>query len=483
MRLARSNDIWRELYRDQTALIESLTVRYQDVVGLGSGEATFSHPMSLICGENGVGKTTLLRLINRALNQGREIEIERINTYKKGPATGQILECILRMRTTNGAVTVTQADLIAKNKAESEWLDVSFVETVSIVPHLQRLYSEDANRGDLLEGVTARELKDDDLQIIRQLVGRDYDRVEIFEIAEYANFERVPYFRVSESGVSYGSEGMGTGELALLHLFWEITSSTSNSVLLLEEPESFVAPRSQRIFIDWLASVALERKLFVILASHSGHIAERFPAPPTILCTRGNGRVVLESNPAGHVLADRLGILSHRRTIALAEDEAAVGLTKGLLQELEPKIMMECELVVAGSNGDIERALNNFPTFDSNRFMLIGVFDGDQPNRNFPWPSVRLPGTNGPEALIRALCLGSDPAAVAAALGFRTERWEAALGGAAGSEDHDWLTRILSELGLNADGFFARLAPLLVLFEQPESRRFAAEFAAKVRRR
>jgi hypothetical protein len=483
MRFARSNDIWRELYRDDTFPFVELTIKYRDVVGLGSGEAKFSHPMSIICGENGVGKTTLLRLINRALNQGRDESELNVSTYAKGALTGTIEACTIVLREGSEKRSISQEEIAAKNRDDPDWLDVSFVETVSVVPHLQKLYAADANRGDLLEGVTARILAGTDLDTVRQLVGRDYEQVEIFEIAEYAGFARVPYFRITEGNVTYGSESTGTGELALLHLFWEISSSSDRSILLLEEPESFVAPRSQRIFIDWLALLAAEKKLFVIAASHSGQIADRFPSQPTILCTRSAGRVIVEHGPARHVLADRLGILSHRRTVVLAEDEAAIALATCLLMDLDATVVVECEFVKAGSNGEIVSALKSFPQFDSERFCLIGVFDGDQAEQRLPWPSLRLPGTQGPEHLLKQVCSGASSELVAKALGVTVDRWEAAKGGAAGMDKHEWLKHLSKELRLPIDTLFSRLAPAIIEFAQGECKKFVAEFGTKVRRR
>jgi ABC-type cobalamin/Fe3+-siderophores transport system ATPase subunit len=483
MRLARSNDVWRALYKETKFPITGLIIGFRDVVGLGTGATKFEHPMSLICGENGVGKSTLLRLIYRALTQERFRDGEPSRNYAMGAMTGAIDDLRLRIQDGETSSEIQRAEIVEKNKADPEWLGVTFLETASIVPHLQKLYVKDLNRTDLLEGVTAKVLGGEELADIRQLVGRDYSKVEMFEIAEYAGFERVPYFKVSEGDTSYGSESMGTGELALLHLFWQISSIEEDSVLLLEEPESFVAPRSQRLFIDWLASVALRKKLFVIVSSHSGQIAERFPSSPTLLCTRNKGRVVMEPKPPAYLLADRLGILSHRRTIALVEDEAAAALAKSILQELEPKVFTECVFVEAGSNGDIVNAINNFPLFDSDRAVLLGVFDGDQEEQKIQWPTLRLPGAEGPEALLRTYCSNGDPARISGALGCERPRWEAALGGAAGIDAHDWITRMVGELRIDTEIFFARLMPLLIEDSPADFRRFAAEFAAKVRRR
>jgi energy-coupling factor transporter ATP-binding protein EcfA2 len=487
MRRAKTNDVWRELYKRRDFPVRSVRFAYADITALGSNSLELAGPMCLICGENGVGKTTLLRVLHRALVEGLpgwdDLQREFPPTAKSGAVT--------RL-----AVTILDAEGIAashlgaanfaeyRNSVEPP-AEVVFLDTATTVPAILRLLRSDQNLGDLIEGVSPRALDGDDLNSVRQMVGRDYEKVEIFEISDYQEFERLPYFRVAAGGTSYSSESMGTGELALLLLFWVIQASPHRSVLLLEEPESFIAPRSQRIFIDWLATQILLKQCFVVLSTHSGIIAERFPPEAISLCTRAGASTVIQHRPPTHVLVERLGILSHRRCLVLVEDAAAQALAGALLRTLEPRLHIECDIVVAGSNGAITKALIGLPRITSKRIVAIGLLDGDQgglDTTGVHWPIVLLPGTRGPEALLRDICSEARLPDLMTALGLTQVQLETALGGVEGANDHDWLVGLVTAIETSEAALFRSLVPLWVESHQADAEVFIQRLADAARR-
>lgn len=487
MRAAASNDAWRRLYRRRDFPIAEFTFRYTEVETLGSGQLRIKGPLALICGENGAGKTNLLRLIGRGLCEGTILSEDALQTLTPHLRTGLVSDFAATLQYEDGAKVETgdQTALWATLRATSETAGILIIETASIVPLLIDLIRDDVNFGDVLEGLAPKSLSREDLDEVNYLVGRDYESIEIFEVADYGNVERFPYFRVTAHGVTYGSEYMGMGELATLYLYWAVVDAPPCSVLLIEEPESFVAPRSQRCFVDWLATVVLEKRLFAVLSSHAGPIAERFPLPGVLLCTRTRGGVVVQPNPPAHILVERLGILSHRRCIVLVEDDAAEALADSLMLELDPRLRTECEIVPAGSCGAIDKALEALPYFNSDKFLLVGLYDGDQRNRErnqVSWPRIYLPGSEGPEQFLKDLVGHADRDEVVHRLGFSRDQFEAASEGAAGRDVHDWLRELCHSLRVHADFLYRRLVPLWIASHDEQARAFAGELSRAVRR-
>jgi energy-coupling factor transporter ATP-binding protein EcfA2 len=475
------------LYLRRDFSILQIALEYSGVTALGENHLVFNQPLSLICGENGVGKTTLLRVLHRSLVEGVGDWEKTRTDFPAAAVSGTIRSLVATIKGTEDRTTqvIGSSGFWEYREQKETPPDVVFLDTSTLIPSLLRLLRMDQNVGDLIEGVTPRILDGEELSTVRQLVGRDYEQVEIFEIADYSDVERLPYFRVTMGEASYGSEGMGTGELALLYLFWTIEGSPQESVILLEEPESFIAPRSQRTFIDWLASRVVDKKLFVVVSSHSGQIVERFPLKSILLCTRVGTRTVVQQAPPIHLLVERLGILGHRRCLLLVEDSAAEALAHALIRALEPRLYMECDVVIATSNGHITKALIHLPMIASKRIVAIGVYDGDQEGlatEKVPWPKVFLPGKMGPEALLREICSSESVQNLSEALNVDEVELAAVLGGAAGAEDHDWLTRVAHGLDRDLKTLFREVVPLWIESHDSDAERFLKAIVEAARR-
>lgn len=485
MRLARSNDTWRKLFLRRDQSIAELSFDYSDVSSAGSGSLRLLTPFTLLCGENGAGKTSLLCLIHRALLEGTADWNDKKQQLPKLVLTGSITNLCVRVRGIHGEIECKDQSKLQATLAELPASpEITFIDTANLAPRIVGAIRRDANFGDLIDGIAPRILSGSALEDVSALVGRDYESVSILEISDYDDFERLPYFRVKSNGVVYGSESMGLGELALFYLYWAVTDAPSGSILLIEEPESFIAPRSQRFFIDWLAEAGLTKRLFVVVSTHSGSIAERLPPDGVVLCTRGPNGVLTECNPPAHLLVDRLHLLSHRRCIVLVEDKAAEACGKALLAELDPRLSTECDFGIAGSDGAIDSALLALPQIDTKRFAVVGLYDGDQRDESRKaafWPRLYLPGNAGPEVLLKR-AINAAPDDAANRLGVTSTKLQTALGGAAGKDPHDWLTDVCKSLEINVEFIFRRLAPILVRENPVDSREFVRSMQAAARR-
>ena len=136
---------------------------------------------------------------------------------------------------------------------------------------------QDANFNDLVEPLTPIELTAPELDRLNYVVGKNYARCQLFEIPEYADFDRFPYFRVTANGVEYASDAMGQGELSLLIMLWVLRDLKPNSILVLEEPESHVSPRSQAALMNVIAEACSQKGLWVIVTTHSPTVVARIP--------------------------------------------------------------------------------------------------------------------------------------------------------------------------------------------------------------
>jgi hypothetical protein len=115
-----------------------------------------------------------------------------------------------------------------------------------------------SNLDELLEAYSPAQLAESEVDKLSYLVGREYETVEIFEIGDETEGFAFPYMVVTAAGTKYGSEDMGLGELALHLTNWHLSRVPENSILLLEEPETHISPRSQHTLLNILAEYATD---------------------------------------------------------------------------------------------------------------------------------------------------------------------------------------------------------------------------------
>lgn len=58
-----------------------------------------------------------------------------------------------------------------------------------------------------------------------------------------------PFFQVKIDGIEYDTRSMGSGEHFLLYLFWCIKSADKDTLLIIEEPETYISIFSQIHFL------------------------------------------------------------------------------------------------------------------------------------------------------------------------------------------------------------------------------------------
>jgi predicted ATPase len=68
-----------------------------------------------------------------------------------------------------------------------------------------------------------------------------------------------PFFEVALGNDRYDSRTMGAGELAILFLWWSIDRASEDTLILIEEPETYLSPGSQQSFCAYLIASAVEK--------------------------------------------------------------------------------------------------------------------------------------------------------------------------------------------------------------------------------
>lgn len=398
MRTAKVEDYWRRTYR-RNYKFKISQLEFSNLRGLGSGSVSFDGAITAVCGLNGVGKSTILNALVGLINPEDARESSIINLKLEGSELFLTLE-----KDQQDVIKVSYKDGNSSFGSEStEELNTTWIDLSAYGPNLLSYFSSVKNLDEHLDTVDPYILNKKELSIISYILGRTYDSCTYYEI-ELDGVE-IPYFKVAVNGLSYGTEYMGLGELSALYIFWCLNRASNDSVLIIDEPETYLSHNSQIALIDVIAKFCSEKSIWAIIATHSFGILNRIPPEHVKLITRVGNDIRFSTYDNQQAYFQALGMPKRESGVILVEDRAAREFGKLWIRKFFPLLTNEFEFKDVGSVDEIKKWLN-FPKVGS-WLNIIGLFDGDERGlkQEYNWPYTFLPGNFAPEKVLRESAL------------------------------------------------------------------------------
>lgn len=451
MRSAKISDHWGKVYkRPYSFTIDRLD--YKNLCGLGSGDIQFNGGITAICGANGVGKTTLLKALEGVINSNSSLGFKLEGSELKGYIT-------------NSGNTTEHSRSFANGQSSTDFQDTGSESVlIDISTHSSDMISEFAtmtNLDELLEQYEEQIADYERLETLSFIIGKNYESCLTYEI-DTGDME-IPYFRVKHGAITYGSETMGLGEISVHYILWQLNRISLNSVLLIEEPETFLAPRSQEALIDVLAKFSEQKGVWVILTTHSPTILKRIPIKHIRLLVRSNDRVLILVPRTELDYLYALGIPPNKTGIIFVEDHAAREFTKVWIGRFAPQLLQQLEIKDLQGEGPIRQVLSTLPLI-KNWIKVIGLFDGDLRGNDFTglnWPYCFLPSNNPPEVLLR----NATQEAISqnkSICGRDIHMLTIVLSSLEGKDSHDWFIEFSKGIGVSYEQLMEALFDLLM---------------------
>ena len=407
----------------------------------------------IICGLNGVGKTTLLRLIAEALGGG--ITPLRDELRKQGTFE-------LKLNLDGKEMGVPPADKATVFGA--------FLDAADQCNHLLTV-AQQPNFEDLSEGIDSYEWTPAEVADAQFVVGKPYTAIRLTEIEDPVPVARLrqgfdsgepdiqpgsgpddegllPLLEVDVDGTTYDFRTMGLGELAALTLLWRLQQSVPNSVVLLEEPETFLSARASAALMSILARTVDSKRLYAVVTTHSPGLIRGAPLSSIRILKQEAGRTALRHPKSSAELEYVLGLPSGSARVVLVEDQAARDFVRELVGRFAEGWASDFEFLITEGEEALVSICKKFP--ESNGVRIVGVLDGDQKLPEPPprWPVLSLPGPENPDSLLRAAAL-EDLQQFAELCGRDLRTVESVCHVRAGEDEHDWFHSVSSELILD----------------------------------
>lgn len=446
MREAKAKDYWNKIpkYNYKSYVSELNLYGYNGLndIKLGKG-------IQIICGLNGAGKTTVLLGIKNLLG----IPLEKSDEIKLQDAhiTGEIVFKGKKYPCDN------KDNQLSKQVGCVD--DFGFLEYSSIGKILSVIWNQD-NLEELIEQNESIDLQDKELQQINYLIGRNYNKISLVEIEEIEIIKTLddrekigpfPFFVVEEGNAIYDSRQMGMGEYCLFYMYWYVNKQNAQSIILIEEPESFVGIKSQKHFMNFIAKKSVDNGMNFIISTHSPFVIENIENDYIHVISRMLGRAVIKK-PSISSANSILGVDDEKRGTFLVEDNLAKEFLEVLLEKENIVLLRMYTVEVAGSVSKVTAILKN-AILDKIKYRIIGIYDGDQKKEDFHdnnLPYLFLPLVKDVETDMKSIIMKDDTyIEVASMLGKEKEDLFEALVRVNGEDHHDWWNKICDILGVN----------------------------------
>jgi hypothetical protein len=415
---------------------------------------TLERVMAII-GSHGTGKSLFLRMLEAVF--GYVTPHYTPPFVRDGSEIAEIKGIVeVELKTPSGIIH-RQVDLdqpeSTRRQVWTEAIDNSFeawyVSPVYLFSELFLLYQDFLSFRDRAASGGSKCIKKEKLRTLNNILGRSYDRVEIYpDIVDDDQGIYVPYISARIGDRIIDTALMSQGELWVHYVLdWFLEDGTPDeSLFLLDEPETFLAARAERPFIDQVARQALSKSFQLVIATHSPETLARFPLANIRLCVASDDGIRVVPPRSVFQIRESVGIRTPIRMLLLVEDELAKDILSFLFARYDGALVAEVEIVPTGGEGQVKNGVRILQ--HTSKLACLGVLDGDKRNSGITDEAriLFLPGTSFPEdELVSAV--SREPAATAVTMNATPEDIFAAVSSCLGLDHQYWIKTIAAHFG------------------------------------
>ncbi len=349
----------------------------------------FKYPLTVICGKNGVGKTTILALaalayhsseghypIN-ALRKPREGENFTYYTFKdfffKGPNDPDITGIEIFWRYWDGR----KEKILKIVKQSKKWMHyerrpkrpVHYLGMIRAVPAQE--YKIIRSRFGASKKIKKKDFDSDYLVLFKNVMSQSYTNATTLSTKD------VSIRSVNSGNDEYTSFNMGAGEDAALYILDVISKTPDGALIVVDEIEIGLHPEAQIRLAEVLQEVILRKKLQIIVSTHSEYFIDAVPRIARVLIQKGGSHHNPIHEPTTRLAIGTMKGSQEPELIIYCEDGVAEILIR---QALDFTIRKRVKIVPVGSDSElINQAIAHIRA--GFRERLIIVWDGDVKNK------------------------------------------------------------------------------------------------------
>lgn len=396
-----SQNLSPEIKKIRSKIITERWPRYIDKIsifglhGLNNKTINFDFPICAIVGENGTGKSTLLKIIACAYKSPDKSDSLFPSEFFPDTAWDRLTKIKLTYQIRQGDAT-----LIHNIKKPSQrWKGITERKE-------NRVYYFDLNRIQPIESIigysklakrtnietASRDLHESSVGKISEIMGRDYVS------SRYAKTQEGLDKEVGILGFDFGELSQfhqGAGEAITSNFISTIENIPDNALVVIDEVESSLHPKAQRRLIRELLHLTRVKRLQVVMSTHSPYILSELPPEARILLARTKDDVEIVYAPTLEFCLSEIDDKLHSELDVVVEDKESEILVGEIIRNYAPELCPRIRIIPVGAANVVE-TLHRLDLEKKFPYKLLGIVDSDQAGIS----AVILPGQFSPEKQI-----------------------------------------------------------------------------------
>ena len=224
--------------------------------------------------------------------------------------------------------------------------------------------------------VESVDVSPENLKIINRILGKHYKSAKRV-LHELFDRNKSPSVIFETEAHTYSESFAGSGELSIVNLVLRVEKLNEFDLLLIDEPETSLHPGAQKELLRYLLQKTKDKKLQVVIATHSPTIVELLPELALVVLDETTEGTTVNSHATKSSAFYRLGQPDPNKITVLTEDRLLQAYVERAMayisEETRPRVTIH-----AAATGVSEMLPHQVPAYITSNSKVIVILDGDQ---------------------------------------------------------------------------------------------------------
>ncbi|WP_280256189.1 ATP-dependent nuclease [Nocardia abscessus] len=374
------------------------SIQLEGIRGWQGQSIEFRYPIVVISGENGSGKSTVLKSAAAAYsaNEKAAPTAKSFSPDDFFPTTPWETVSGVTLNYTCRIGTVTRTVKI--HKPTKRWRGMehrlprpTFFLDISRTQPIDTLIGYGRLARDVIDTQGAATTLNDEYRTKLSLIlSRDYSDARV----QRHNGKSVGI--LSANGGEYSNYHQGAGEDATFDLLEMMQSVPRNSLVLIDEVEASLHPKAQRRLMTELIDISRAKRVQFIVSTHSPFIIEQLPLEARIHILNARDRKEIIYGVTADYALSLMDDRSHCELTIFCEDQSAEQVIDSMVRKSQPADISRIRIVPIGPASAVKE-IGRISSAKLLYFDAVAIVDSDQGATS---GCITLPGVGAPEKAV-----------------------------------------------------------------------------------